>query len=271
MRNIELRLAYTGHCFYGWQIQPHAVTVQGALKKSLTLLLKTKDFRTIGASRTDTGVHAHDQHVGLTTTNPIPCDKIVYALNRQLPRGVRVLSAVERPDDFSVRYHARGKHYAFYINNSGVISPFIEPLVWSDRRPLDAAAMDRAARYFVGTRCFKALQSQQDHRTHATTTIHQTRVTRSGDMVCFEVIGHHFLYHMVRNMVGSLVLVGRGDWTPEELGQRLDSRDRTKMGMTSPAAGLHLVKIFYEEPPFDFSPVSDQFNNFLAQGQACFF
>ncbi|MDJ0839472.1 MAG: tRNA pseudouridine(38-40) synthase TruA [Acidobacteriota bacterium] len=267
MRNIELRLSYTGHCFYGWQIQPHCVTVQGVLKGMLARLLETDDFRIIGASRTDTGVHAHDQHVSLTTTNPIPCDKIVYALNRLAPRGVRVLSATERPPDFSVRHHARGKHYAYFINNFQGVSPFVEPFVWTDARPLDATAMDAATRHFPGTRCFKALQSQKDHRTNSTTTIHRARVTCTGDLVCFEVIGRHFLYHMVRNMVGSLVQVGRGEWTPDELGRRLEQGDRTLMGVTAPAAGLHLFKIYYGEPPFDYAPISTRFADFLALGR----
>ena len=264
-RNLELRISYHGQGFYGWQIQPDKPTVQGALHQALARVLEKTPFKTLGASRTDTGVHAHDQHVNVWTQNPIPMDKLKLALNRVLPQGVRVLSVREAEADFSARYHARAKHYTYYMNNRAQVSPFIQPYVWTDRRHLNHEAMHEAAQHFVGEREFKALQSQKDERPHSTTTIFQTRVWREGDLVGYEVLGHHFLYHMVRNMVGALINVGRGEWTPDELKRRLDGRDRTKMGITAPASGLHLFQIYYEQAPLAFSPDSVRFAQFLNQ------
>ena len=264
MRNIELILSYTGHLFFGWQIQPKLPTVQRELNIALARLTGQKALRTIGASRTDTGVHAHDQHVSVQIQNPIPLEKIVYALNRMLPTGIHILSAAERDSEFSARYNARAKHYAYFINlNRHGVAPFISPFVWNDRRPLDQVAMGVAAQHFVGTRSFRALQSSRDHRTQTRTTIHRVAVHRQGDLICFEVIGRHFLYHMVRNMVGGLIKVGRGEWSPEELGQGLDRGDRRDMPKIAPASGLHLFKVFYDEGTYDFSPESARFRDFL--------
>lgn len=262
-RNIELRLAYTGQLFYGWQIQPDLPTVQGELHRCLSRVLEGGAYKTIGASRTDTGVHAHDQHVSVWTDNPIPDYLLQRALNHLLPQGIRVLHAVDRDPSHSARVHAKGKHYAYFMNNQVGVSPFAQPYVWTDRRALDHEAMERAARHLVGTRCFRALQSRKDEREHSTTTIFDARVLRDEQLVTFEVLGHHFLYHMVRNMVGSLVKVGRGEWTPDQFAELLDQGDRTKMGMTAPASGLHLFKIFYGGPPDAFASESAAFRAFL--------
>jgi len=258
-----LRLTYTGQHLFGWQIQPDRPTVQGHLQRALASIFEKETVRTVGASRTDTGVHAHDQHVSFETDSPIPVDKLKYALNNRLPGGIRVLAVRERERDFSARYHARAKHYAYYLHIAAVTSPFIAPYVWSDRRSLDSDAMNTAAGHLVGTRCFRALQSHRDHRDQTETTIFASRVRRSADLVCFEVVGRHFLYHMVRNMIGSLVLVGRGEWAPDDFGERLASGDRREMGITAPAGGLHLFKVHYGEGPYGFSSESDAFTRFL--------
>lgn len=265
IRNLELRLAYSGQGVHGWQIQPDRPTVQGILQKALARVLEVDSVRTTGASRTDAGVHAHDQHVTFETANPIPGDKLRYALENVLPPGIRVLEVREREPGFSARYHARAKHYAYFIHNAPVTSPFIAPFVWSDRRDLDTGAMESAAAHLVGTRCFRALQSQKDHRHQTETTIFAARVRRRGDLVCFEVVGRHFLYHMVRNMLGSLVLVGRGEWRAEDLAEGLAEGDRRAMGITAPASGLHLFEISYDEGPYGFSPASEGFLEFLSR------
>jgi len=264
MRNLESIISYSGHPFHGWQIQPHCTTVQGRLQDALARVLEMEAVRTVGASRTDAGVHAHDQHVSFQTTNPIPLDKLQRALNHMLPAGIRVLAVHERAPDFSARYHARAKHYAYFMHNGKVVPPFIGPYVWSDRRLLDADAMDRAARLFEGTRCFRAMQSARDFRDQTETTIMAARVWRSGELVCFEVVGRNFLYHMVRIMVGALVMVGRGEWAPEALADGLLAGDRKAMGQTAPAGGLHLCKVAYGEGPHGFSSRGEEIAAFLA-------
>jgi len=263
-RNIELKAAYAGARFAGWQIQPHVRTVQGLIAGLLRRLLNEPELKTTGASRTDAGVHAHDQRIGFFTANPIPLEGLRRALNHLLPPDVRILSARERPLGFSVRHSALGKHYAYFIHNRPDPSPFIADCVWCWEPPLDAAAMHEAAAVFVGERCFRALQSRRDRRDVSRVEIHAARVARLGDVVCFEVIGRRFLYHMVRNMIGALIPVGRGEWSPADLRANLESGDRERMGVTAPASGLHLFRVFYEPPPFEYAPESGRFLRHLA-------
>ena len=247
LRNIELRIAYSGSEFHGWQIQPRCATIQGELHRVLRILLPGEEIKSAGASRTDTGVHAHDQHVTFITHNTIPPEGLQKALNQLLPDGIRVLSVKERPEGFSARYHACAKHYAYFIWNRRTAMPFQEPYVWSHGLPLDVAAMNEALSHVTGTRCFRAFQSRRDRRPESVTTIFRAQATQMGPLFRIDVLGHRFLYHMVRNIVGSLVMVGRGEWTAAEFGERLDSGDRTVMGMTAPAHGLHLFKVYYSK------------------------
>ncbi len=254
---MELKLSYVGTMFHGWQVQNHCISIQGILQDKLRRLLKDKSLKIVGSSRTDSGVHAHDQRVSFKTTSPIPTRGLQMALNSRLPSAIRVREVHERPNEFHARFHALGKHYAYFIYNGRTASPFVAPYLWECGYPLESDKMAEAARYFEGTRCFKALQAAGDDRQGSQTTIYTTRITRRGDLICFDVTGHHYLYHMVRNMVGSLVMVGRGEWSPEQMRERLDSGIRKQMGRTAPAQGLHLMEVFYEEPPFPFSPLSE--------------
>ncbi len=264
LRNLELRLAYMGSSYFGWQIQPHVPTIQGEIAAALKKTLGEPAPKTTGTSRTDAGVHAHDQRVNFRTENPIPTGNLLRALNLILPQDIRVLDVYERPANFSCRRNARAKHYAYFIHNHAEISPFSSPLVWLDPLPLDAARMHRAAQVFVGSRCFRGLQSSKDFRRNARAEIFAARVARHGRVVCFETLGSRFLYHMVRNMVSALVKVGRGDWTAEELRDKLDSGERKRFWITAPAAGLHLFKVYFDPPPYQFSPDCAAFLKTLA-------
>lgn len=246
-RNIELVLAYDGKPFCGWQIQPNGRTVQGVLNRALETLLN-HPVKTLGSSRTDSGVHAHDQHVSFVSSNPIPLAQLGRALNHHLPEDVRLLAVHERGQRFSARHSARAKHYSYVIFNGVNRNPFSGSLAWTIERRLDATVMDRAAEVFTGTNDFSALKAAADIRPDPTVHIYDARVERQGDWVFFQVLGHRFLYNMVRNMLGALVKVGSGEWDPEILREKLRSGDRTQMGMTAPAHGLHLVKVYFEEP-----------------------
>ncbi|QTD47594.1 tRNA pseudouridine(38-40) synthase TruA [Sulfidibacter corallicola] len=273
MRNLELRIAYNGAGFHGWQIQPRARTVQGEVAAVLKRILKLAKIKTVGCSRTDAGVHAHDQRVSFQIEHPIPLEGLQRALERLLPPDIQLLEVCERPPGFQARHHARAKHYGyFFLNPPGttafnawqnLASPFIAPYVTACAEPLDVEAMARAAEQLVGTRCFKALQSCKDHRPNSETTIFATRVRRHGSLVTFDVLGHHFLYLMVRNMAGSLKRVGTGEWAAEDFGERLNRGNRVDMGETAPATGLHLFEVYYEEDPLGFSPKSEAFQTFL--------
>ena len=250
LRNLELRLAYSGTQFAGWQIQPDVTTIQGLLNESLRSVAKIEKVKTMGASRTDSGVHAHDQHVNVWLENPIPVDGLKKALNRSLPLGIRVIEVREAPKDFSVRYHARAKHYGYLFYCGQKVSPFNGPYAWPIARPLDCQAMSLACQDLVGVRCFGAFRARRDCRQSSNTSIFHAQVSGRGDWVCLDVIGHHFLYHMVRNMAGSLVKVGLGVWSPEEFRERLNSGIRKNMGQTAPPQGLHLFQVYYQDPPF---------------------
>ena len=261
-RNLELRLAYNGRGFFGWQIQPGRRTVQGLLQKCLAKILG-ESVKTTGASRTDTGVHAHDQHVNFETRNPIPASHLHRALEHLLPADVQALSVHERETGFSARHDARAKHYTYFWLTSPSLSPYVADSVWRENRSLDGSAMHHATTCLVGTRNFKALQSSRDHRRGSTTTLMQATVSQAGNLVCCDIIGHRFLYHMVRNIAGALAKVGRGEWTPAEFETRLASGDRRAMALTAPAQGLHLFQVYYNEPPFSITPERTRFAKHL--------
>ena len=271
MRNIELRISYMGGNFSGWQIQPEARTVQGVIKNRLQRIFGDAEIKVVGCSRTDTGVHAHDQRVGFKTRSTIPLDGLRRLLNGILPDDVRVRTCHERSAEFSVRRDARAKHYSYFVFNQRCASPFVTPFVWTYGRKLDVVAMQEAAQHFVGHRCFKSLQAAADIRTDTMSLIFDTEVGRRGEIVYFHVLGQHFLYHMVRNMMGALLMVGWGEWSPDELGRRMESGERTLMGMTAPAMGLHLMEVFFGEGPFKLSPRGDAFLNYLSYPDEGFF
>lgn len=259
LRNIELCIGYMGTRYFGWQIQPDHPTVQGLIQGTLRRILQDKTLKTVGASRTDTGVHAHDNRVSFQTTNQIPTAGMVRSLNHLLPDDIRVFGAYEREHGFSVRYHAQAKHYSYLFYNGDDPSPFVAPYLWRYRPKLDVEAMTICAKMFEGTRCFKSLQASADHRIDTLTTIFETRVEQRGRVICFDVCGRHFLYHMVRNMAGSLLMVGKGAWDIATFRERFESGDRKLMGRTAPAQGLHLFKIYFQEPPYTFSKARDEY------------
>ncbi len=263
LRNIELRIGYQGTRYCGWQIQPQRPTVQGLVQETLSRVLQDNLVRTVGSSRTDTGVHAHDNRVGFRTVSRIPLVGLVRTMNHILPADIRVLEGMERPVDFSVRHDARAKHYTYFFYNGDNPSPFVAPYLWRYRPELDDRAMSEAAALFLGTRCFKALQASADHRDETETTIFHATVTRTGPLIAFDVIGRHFLYHMVRNMAGALMMVGRCEWTPRELGERLACGERTELAATAPPQGLHLFQVYYGEAPYQIGAARNKFLTFL--------
>ncbi len=264
-RNIELRIAYVGTHFSGWQIQPDRRTVQGVLNRALRALLRVEEVRTIASSRTDAGVHAHDQRVSFRVEKPIPIGSLKRALNHKLPHDLRVLEAKEREPSFSARYNARGKHYAYYIYNAESFSPLIAPYVWKFGRSLDAARMNAGAKSWIGTRCFKSFQSHKDARAESESTIFACEVYRLENLVVFEILGQHFLYHMVRNMLASLVKLGTGEWSLAEFEERSLSGKRVRQWITAPARGLHLFEVFFETGPFGLSAKSGRMAQSLCQ------
>lgn len=266
LRNIEMQISYRGTAYFGWQIQPEVPTVQRHLQMVLRRLFNQPELRIYGASRTDTGVHAHDQRVAFKTTSTIPLRGLLKTVNNKLPGDIRVLGIWERDPHFSVRYGAKGKHYTYFWRNRDFDGPFHAEYMAPVYRPMDELAMNDVCAHFIGTKCFHAFQSSRDHRESSETTVFKAQVGRLGDLVYFDILGHHFLYHMVRNMAKSLQQVGIGKWSASQWLDYFQTGDRRKMCVTAPAKGLHLFKVFYDEEPNKFSDQGLRFRELLARG-----
>ena len=243
-RAWRLLLAYDGTGFHGWQIQPDAVTVQGTLIAAARRLFEG-DVRVVGASRTDAGVHAVGQTVALTAEGDFPAATVQAALNAHLPREIRVMAAVEAPDGFDARRAARGKRYLYLIDNGAVPSPLLLRWAWYVPGRLDLDAMRAALGALRGAHDFSAFCAAPGREAEPTCRVRALHVVRRKALVALVISADRFLHHMVRNVVGSAVDVGRGAQASGWLAGVLAGRDRTKAGPTAPAHGLTLVRVLY--------------------------
>jgi tRNA pseudouridine38-40 synthase len=242
-RRIRITLAYDGTQFHGWQVQPGLPTIQGVLEEIIGSMEK-KPVHVAGSGRTDAGVHALAQVAAFTIENPIPLPNFVRAVNRLLPPAIRVLSADLAGMDFHPRFHAAGKTYEYRIVRTPVCSPFEWPWVHHHPYPLNEEAMMRAARRLEGEHDFTVYAAADDSDAEGrgkVRTIFESRLERRGDRLIYRVRGSGFLKHMVRNIVGTLIEVGRGNPDADEL------PGIARCGSTAPAKGLTLVSVEY--PP----------------------
>ncbi len=249
MRNVRVKVAYDGSEFFGWQRQEGFLSVQEALEEALEGLLGEKVV-VHGAGRTDTGVHALGQVANFHVDTRLDDDRLRHALNAHLARGV-VLRRLEtcRPD-FHAQYDARGKRYLYLTLTTRFRSPFAPHLAHWAPQSLDLAAMRRAAQCFVGRRDFKALATAGSERKTTVRTLSAVRLVARRERFAVVVQGDGFLYNMVRTLVGTLIEVGRGKLSAEDVTAILASRDRRRAGPTAPAAGLYLLAVRYAEPCF---------------------
>lgn len=245
MRNICCTVEYDGTEFHGFQRQPDRKTVQGTLEEALRQL--TGVFTTVhGAGRTDAGVHARGQVFNFHTTTNIPMERWPMALNSRLPGTVVVRDAQTVPASFHARKSPSLKQYSYHIYNGTLRSVFLDRFALHVRRRLDVAAMAEAASYLVGRRDFAAFRATGS--TPVRSTVRDLRtldVLHEDNRIQIRAEADGFLYHMMRNIVGSLLLVGEGRRTPDWVEDVLESRDRNKAGPTAPARGLFLVKVTY--------------------------
>lgn len=250
MRNIKLILSYDGCDFAGWQVQPDAATIQGTLASAIGRLTGEKVLPQ-GSGRTDAGVHALAQVATFATASPMPVENFVKALNDILPPAIRVLEASEVSADFHVRRSASAKTYRYRILRAPVCSPFLARYVWHFPYPLDETCMQAAAPLVQGEHDFISFaavdpeRQREDVEISNVRTIFSSAWVRHEDELLYTVRGSGFLHHMVRNLVGTFILVGKGTIGLEELREILAARSRSAAGPTAPANGLYLVNVEY--------------------------
>lgn len=245
-RNIKLILSYDGTRYHGFQRQNNALAVQNILEEKLALVFG--DTIELAASgRTDAGVHAIGQVVNFFTNGTIPVDRIVRAVNSLLPDDIVVLSAEEAGIDFSARHSAKSKVYIYKIQQGEVQDPFLRYYSWHIRRELDLIAMQAALDHILGTHDFSSFQATGSAAMDPVRTIYQASCQREQELLQFTFWGNGFLYHMVRNLIGTVVNVGLGKMQPADFLQVLLACDRQKAGATAPARGLYLSHVYYEE------------------------
>jgi tRNA pseudouridine38-40 synthase len=255
VRNLRLTLSYDGADLAGWQVQPGRATVQGALASAIGRL-SGENVLPQGSGRTDAGVHALAQVASFATASTIPTENWMKALNDILPAWIRVLEVTEAAPEFHARKSARAKTYRYRIHRGAICSPFLARYVWHYPYPLEESAMVAAARVVVGEHdftSFAAVDAERVERIAAGEDVHTTNIrtifasswTREGEELIYSVRGSGFLHHMVRNLVGTFLLVGKGTVSLEDLRRILDARERTAAGATAPASGLYLVEVEY--------------------------
>ena len=243
-QRLLLTLRYDGAGYHGWQVQPNGVTVQEKLQDAVEKVTGVRSGIT-GCSRTDAGVHADMFCCTLDTESPLRDHRMIGALNACLPRDIAVYACREVAADFHPRYSALGKRYVYRIYNAPFRSPFWEGRALHMRRPLDAGAMAANAAAYCGTHDFAAFCAAGSTVEDTVRTVRLARVEREGDMVLFTVEADGFLYNLVRIMVGTLLDMEAGRLEPGSVPEILESLERSRAGVTAPACGLYLDKVFY--------------------------
>jgi tRNA pseudouridine38-40 synthase len=271
VRNLKLILSYDGSEFAGWQVQPGRATVQGTLASAIGRL-SGENVLPQGSGRTDAGVHALAQVATFATKSSIPVENWVVALNDILPASIRVLDAQETPPDFHARKSARAKTYRYRMYRGAICPPFLARYIWHYPYPLDEAAMTAAAGVVVGQHDFTSFAAVDPERVERMTAgagrnggqtepqgsttaplivptnireVFSSAWARENDEFVYTIRGNGFLHHMVRNVVGTFVLVGKGSLGLQDFERILAARERSAAGPTAPAGGLYLVGVEY--------------------------
>lgn len=271
MRTILLTLAYDGSNYCGWQVQPNGVSVQAVVEQAL-VEFTGESIRATASGRTDAGVHALGQLVSFHTAGDIPPIGFRLGLQTKLPDDVVVQDAVEVPYGFSARYDTLRKTYRYVIQNSPLRTPWLRNYVGWHRSPLDDRAMQAALDVLTGTHDFRSFETDWPNKATSVRTIFEANISRTGmwdawksevgsrksegnqadflltssDFLCIDLTADGFLYNMVRAIVGTLIHVGRGNWTADDVRRILDSQDRAEAGETAPPQGLYLLRCEYE-------------------------
>ena len=246
MKRIKLTIAYDGTNYCGWQIQPNGITIEEVLNKALSKMTG-EEILVIGASRTDSGVHAMGNVAVFDTETTIPPEKIAVALNQRLPDDIVIIKSEEVPLDFHPRYCDCSKTYEYHIINTRIPVPTKRLTNYFVSYVLDIEKMRQAASYLVGEHDFVSFCNVRTDVENTVRTITALDILTNGDEITIRITGNGFLYNMVRIIVGTLIRVGRGFYEPEKVKEILEAKDRKAAGVTAPAHGLMLMEIKYEE------------------------
>ncbi len=244
-KRVRLTVAYDGTNYHGWQVQKNAITIESELNRCLTQLLG-ETIEVIGASRTDAGVHALGNIAVFDTENPMPAEKISYALNQRLPEDIRIQHSEEVPTDWHPRHCESRKTYEYRIYCSEFPMPLKRLYSYFTYWNLDVDRMREAASYLEGEHDFKSFCQTNAQVESTVRTIYAVEVEEQGRELVIRVCGNGFLYNMVRIIAGTLMEVGRDRMQPEDMESILEARDRAAAGPTAPAYGLTLVKYEFD-------------------------
>ena len=246
MRKIHLIVEYDGTNYAGWQRQSNAMTVQEKLENAVKKLTG-ESLCVHGASRTDAGVHALGQSAHFETESRIPADKFSFALNTMLPEDIRVVLSEEVDEDFHSRFSTRGKRYRYLFYDAPHAGALNRNTHAHIIYPLDVEKMNREAQDLVGTHDFGAFAASGSVVKDTVRTIYKAEVTRNGREVCLIVEGNGFLYNMVRIIAGTLIYIGTGKLEMGAFKRAIETGNRLDLGVTAPAHGLTLMKVFYSD------------------------
>lgn len=251
--NFKLLIQFDGTDFHGWQVQDNKQrTVQGELERVLTKLNGGETAFVKGSGRTDAGVHAEGFVANVQLKTPFSEDKLLRAINGNLRSDVRILQVEEVSDDFHARFNAKGKTYVYRVINSHIVSPFWSRYALQEGRFLDIEKMKTAAQMFVGKHDWRAFSAAKSDVKDRVRTITEFSIESNFDeraknsIIEFRLTGNGFLRYMVRSIVGTLLEVGRGEKDFATIQRAIETGDRSLAGMTSPAHGLTLLKVYYD-------------------------
>ncbi|HKR32782.1 MAG TPA: tRNA pseudouridine(38-40) synthase TruA [Terriglobales bacterium] len=249
-RNFKAILAYDGADFCGWQVQPARRTIQGELAEAIRRVTGEQVLPQ-GSGRTDAGVHALGQVASFVLASPIPAPNLQTALNHTLPASIRVLSAEEAPADFHARHSAKAKSYEYRLYRGDICPPFIAHYVDHHPYPLNEEALRRAAELVIGEHDFTSFaavdpeRGKDEKELDNVRTVFSSSWQREGELLTYRVRGDGFLHHMVRNLVGTFLLVGKGSLAVDAIPKILGAKSRSQAGPTARAEGLFLVSVEY--------------------------
>lgn len=252
MRRVRIVVAYDGTNYCGWQVQPNGITIEEILNRELSKLTG-EDIHIIGASRTDSGVHALGNVAVFDTESPIPPERMSYALNQRLPEDIVIVRSDEVPADWHPRYQDTiTKTYEYHIYNAPCPNPLKKRYSTFVSFPMDVEKMRQGAMYLVGEHDFVSFCNVRTNTEDTVRIVDSINIEQDGPDITIRITGNGFLYNMVRIIAGTLIRVGRGFYTPERVKEILEAKERTEAGVTAPPNGLVLVEICYGQRDVSF-------------------